>query len=265
MPEEKLKPQCALPFETDERGLREQICLLTGRPVSLSVTSNRVSVLSVRKGKNPQDKGFCFLSGRRSPETISLRLHRIFLKAGPEVIREVARFIMNGKKGVRFPLLGQFIKENEAELKKPVPGRKDRLLRTLGRFHNLREIYDSLNMEYFEGRLACHITWGKRPPSFVSGKSGAVRKRTLGSFSPFCDGTGAGLGLIRINPVLDRKKVPSYYVRFVVYHEMLHADMGVGKGINGRRRIHPPLFKKRESLFRDFERATAFEKGGEGP
>lgn len=247
MPE--LDTQCGLPFELDERGLQEQICLLTGKPVSLSITSNRVSVLSVR-----------YLSGRRDAGGLNLRLHRIFLKAGPDVIREIARFIKNGKKGSRFPLLTQYIKANEAELKKTGKRREGRL-KTLGRYHDLLEIYGSLNTEYFEGRVACAITWGKRPPPFriVSGKPGAVRKRTLGSFS--CDGMGPGRGLIRINPVLDKKNVPSYYVRFVVYHEMLHADMGACQK-NGRRCMHHAPFKQRERLFRDFDRATAYEKDG---
>ncbi len=237
--------QCSLPFELDERELGRRLTLLTGKAVSLSITSNRVSVLSVRN----------FLSGGR--DGIRLRLHCIFLKAGPEVIREVARFITSGKKGARFPLITRFIKENEAELKNKKDGRTRELrLNVQGRFHDLGRIYDSLNAEYFGGGIECAITWGKRP------QAGTVRKRTLGSFS--CDGMGPGKGLIRINPVLDRKNVPSYYVRFVVYHEMLHADMGVGRK-NGRRQVHTPLFKERERLFGDFERATAYEKSAKRP
>lgn len=229
-----------MPFELDENRLSQQLCLLTGKAISLSITSNRVSVLSVRS----------FSSDK--PDGIGLRLHRIFLKAGPEVIREIAGFITSGKKGASFPLITRFIKENEAELKKG-GRRRESMLKTAGRHHDLGAIYDSLNAEYFGGGIECAITWGKRP------QAGTVRKRTLGSFS--CDGMGAGKGLIRINPVLDRKNVPSYYVRFVVYHEMLHADMGVGRK-NGRRQMHTPFFKKRERLFRDFERAIAFERGG---
>ncbi len=247
-----LNTQGALPFELDERELKERICRMSGKPVSLSITSNRVSVLSAR-----------FLSGKKitEPRGINLRLHRIFLKAGTDVIEEIARFISGGRKGKktqknRFPLLSQYIKANEAELKRSGAGRKVKL-KACGRFYDLDEIYASLNREYFEGRISCAITWGRKQPS-----PGCVRKRTLGSFS--CDGMGPGRGLIRVNPVLDRKNVPPYYVRLVVYHEMLHADMGIGEK-NGRRSIHSPQFRKRERLFRDFDRAMAFEKGGKRP
>ncbi len=77
-------------------------------------------------------------------------------------------------------------------------------------------------------------------------------KRTLGSY---CLRTNT----IRINPVLDRKTVPDYFIGFIVYHEMLHADMGVCR-INGRRSVHSSEFRKRERMFKEYEKALAWEK-----
>jgi predicted metal-dependent hydrolase len=76
-------------------------------------------------------------------------------------------------------------------------------------------------------------------------------KRTLGSYSQRTN-------TIRINPVLDRKTVPAYFIEFIVYHEMLHADMGVGR-INGRRSVHSSGFRIREKLFKKYEQALAWE------
>jgi len=55
--------------------------------------------------------------------------------------------------------------------------------------------------------------------------------------------------------------VPRYFIEFVVYHEMLHADMGTEEH-EGRRSIHSREFRKRERLFEDYERAMAWERKG---
>ncbi len=236
--EEDLQP--VLPFGWDEKGLERRLCALTGAPVSIAITSNSVSVLSLR----------------RSGGGTSLRLHAIFLKAGPEVVSEIARFIRNRRKGERFPVLSRYIRENQGEIERgPAPGRRtgeNPPPRTAGRFHDLALAYDSVNRQYFDGGLACDIGWGRRPPRC------SVKKRTLGSYSPPVNG---GRGLIKINPLLDRKGVPSYYLRFVVYHEMLHAQLGVALK-NGRRSMHSPEFRRRERLFREYREAMAWESRG---
>ena len=235
--------QMNLPFKWDGKSLEERLCALTRCPISLAFTANSVSVLSVR----------------RSGGKTSLRIHSVFLRAGTEVVSEIARFIKNRKKGERFPVLSGFIRENmgliekaasgKRAVKKPLPKPK-----TAGRFHDLTRAYDSINRQYFGGRVSCDIGWGKR-----SGARGyAVKKRTLGSYRPPQKEKG-GAGLITINPVLDRRRVPSYYVRFVVYHEMLHAHLGVSVE-NGRRRLHTPEFRRRERLFSEYRRAMAWER-----
>jgi hypothetical protein len=75
---------------------------------------------------------------------------------------------------------------------------------------------------------------------------------TLGSY---CGSTD----VIRISPLLDRRSVPSYFVEFIVYHEMLHADLSVATE-RGRRRLHPEEFRIRERQFISYEKAIAWEK-----
>jgi hypothetical protein len=65
--------------------------------------------------------------------------------------------------------------------------------------------------------------------------------------------------LIRVHPILDRPWVPRYFVSYIVYHEMLHHVIPQSQG-SGRRMLHPPIFQARERLFRDFDRALAWEK-----
>ena len=206
--------------------LRNYFERVTSGTVSLTITDNSTSMLSVgRKGN-----------------TISVRLHRIFLDAPRDVVEEIAVFIKK-KKG-RTPLLRRFIKENTNRLRN-APPKKVKII-TKGKYHNLSEIYASLNREYFQENLSCIITWG-------TGKAGcAVRKRTLGSYSRHAD-------TIRINSVLDRKHVPRYFIEFVVYHEMVHADMAPAER-NGRNIVHSREFRGREKQFREYERAMHWEK-----
>ncbi len=121
-------------------------------------------------------------------------------------------------------------------------------VRAQGKCYDLQAIFERLNMEYFDSRLTSVISWG----TGTSRK--AVRKRTLGSY---CNHTN----IIRINPVLDKKTVPVYYIEFVVYHEMLHAAICIREK-DGRRSVHSRAFRERERLFKDYDKAVRWERTG---
>jgi predicted metal-dependent hydrolase len=217
--------QLFLPLAQDEDSVRTCLEKLTGRPVSLTITDNTANMVSaVRK----QDE-------------IVVRLHRMFLSAGTDVMEELARFIK--KREADTPLLRKFVRDNSATIRERTPRRTT--IRTKGKHHDLRRIYDSINNEYFGGRVTSLVTWGAKTPGYV------VRSRTLGSYSKHTN-------TLRINPILDRKTVPRYFVEFIVYHEMLHADMGISEN-NGRRLMHSKEFRRRERLFRHYERAMTWE------
>ena len=98
-----------------------------------------------------------------------------------------------------------------------------------------------------DGTVDALVSWGRASPAR---KPRATIK--LGSYS-------AVERLIRIHPNLDRSWVPRYFVQFIIYHEMLHHVIPASQG-GGRRMLHPPIFTHRERLFRDYERALAWEK-----
>lgn len=224
--EQMILEQLALNFRDNETHLKKIFEKTTGRGIALTITDNSTSMLSVKS------KG----------ETLYVRLHRIFLEAGTEVVSEVAEFIK--KRRGKTPLISGFIKERRAHLKKNVPRRLN--LKATWKYYDLLNIYETINRAYFEGSVSSTITWGKKSPRY------AVRKRTLGSYSSHTN-------VIRINPLLDNSRVPLYFVEFIVYHEMLHAYIGV-KNKNGRRSVHSKEFREHEKIFRDYERAVAWEK-----
>ena len=117
---------------------------------------------------------------------------------------------------------------------------------TQGDAHDLLSLFHRINEKYFGGAVDALITWGR--------KSGKKPRRSikLGSYS-------AVERLIRIHPNLDKPWVPRYFISYIVYHEMLHHVIPGSQG-SGKKMLHPPVFREREQMFRDFERALAWEK-----
>jgi len=219
--------QLALPFllEHDEAYLKNYFQKEVNKPVFLTLTDNSTSMISVREKQ----------------DSISVRIHRIFLKADNEVLDEVVRFIK--KKRGKTPVIKQFIRQHQSFLKE----RKSRTItiNPNGKLYNLTDIFNSLNSEYFNNSLSVFITWGKRSPRY------AVKKRTLGNYQKKTN-------TIRINPILDSRKVPRYVIEFIVYHEMLHAAIDTVLK-NGRRRIHSKEFKNRERKYKNYHKAIEWE------
>jgi hypothetical protein len=116
-----------------------------------------------------------------------------------------------------------------------------------GRVHDLPTIYSELNDRYFAGRLNASIGWGR---------NAHVRRRrqeiTLGCYV-------VEDRKIRIHRALDRAFIPRWFVAWVVYHEMLHAFLGVEEK-NGRQYAHTRTFRELELLFHDHERAAEWER-----
>ncbi len=166
----------------------------------------------------------------------------MFLQADDALIGEIASFIRR-RKG-RTPLIGAFIRQQRGAIRKKQPRRL--ILNPRGKHHDLGELAESVNQEYFEGKICASITWG------TPRMRRAVRRRTLGSYSIQTD-------TIRINPVLDRKTVPCYFIRFIIYHEMLHADIRCEER-GGRRSIHSAEFRRREMMFKDYAQALTWER-----
>lgn len=218
--------QLTLPFFQKEPLIRAHLQSRVNRPVSLCITDNTCTMLSVRK------KGVSFV----------VRLNRIFLHAGDDILDEVADYMRGSV--TRTPLIREFIDLNTPFLKKSAPRKIS--LRQRGMHHDLAEIFSRLNKIYFDDRVTASITWGYR-----KSRPGTYQ-RTLGSYNNHDR-------LIRINPSLDSRSVPRYFLEFIVYHEMLHADIGLDER-PGRRTVHCRDFKKRERLFRNYDRAVQWEK-----
>jgi hypothetical protein len=214
-------------FNHTDSSLKQYLEERLNRPVALVLTENATSMLSARVYDG----------------VFNVRLHRMFINSGTAVIDEIVSYLKHKSRAM--PLFRKFVRDNRGHLLKKTPNKVS--LKTKGTFHDLRALYEEINEAYFGGMISAAVTWGSGRPRC------AARKRTLGSYSERSH-------TIRINTMLDQKTVPRYYVSFVVYHEMLHAALGMPR-TNNRRSVHSREFRRQERLFRDYEKAVAWEQG----
>ena len=117
-----------------------------------------------------------------------------------------------------------------------------------GRFFDLRAIFDKMNAKYFRNRLKDYtIVWGRRRKQ---------RPKTYMVFGTIQEEDR----MIRIHPLLDRSFVPTWFLEYVVYHEMLHAMVPDQYDDSGRRLVHHEKFLAREKRFHWFRRAKTWEQ-----
>jgi hypothetical protein len=117
-----------------------------------------------------------------------------------------------------------------------------------GKHFDLRQIFDALNERYFRGRLRGYkVVWGRRRKH---------RSREYFIFGTIQEEDR----VIRINPLLDQLFVPLWFLRYVLYHEMLHSVVPDETGPGGRRRVHTEEFNRRERQFRGYRRARRWEE-----
>ena len=215
----------------DAESLSARFSLRLDKPVRLSVTDNINAMMSFR---NDRDGG------------LRLRLHHMFLSAPDPVLEELAAWMANPRSSC--PLSRSYMRQNRHLVRAGKEcEERSTILRPKGRIYNLHAIFARLNAEYFDSKLEMRITWGKR------GLRERVRSVRLGCYCPRNK-------VITISRRLDKEEIPPYFVDYVVYHDMLHAALGIQEDENGRRRIHTPEFHRLERLFADHEKALAFER-----
>ncbi|PYT08969.1 MAG: hypothetical protein DMF49_03915 [Acidobacteria bacterium] len=215
-----------------QQQLQRYLSRSAARRVRLRLTDNRRSVVLAR-----QDGG----------DAMGITLHGMFLEAPDRVLRALARFIQTPEPDLRRQVIRLYRETGLDRAGKADPAGRSVTINHQGSFFDLKVVYDRLNQEYFGDKLQVFITWGTR-----SARPGR-RSVHFGSYN-------WDRGLIRINPALDRCFVPHYFVDYIVYHEMLHAALGVRKDGRGRRSAHSKEFQEREALFRHYARARLWER-----
>ena len=205
--------------------LRHLLSERTGMRVELVLTRNRVTMASVH-----------FITERH----VKVRLHEVFASAPDQVFTALVAYLRTRRKRywAQVSAYARTISVGEPQHATPC--------HTRGRVYDLQALSQEVNDIYFGGSLRYRIGWGRRAGH---SKGRSIRYGTC----------NVATRLIRIHPVLDDAKVPADFVRYILYHEMLH--LVVPPIMRGDRRIdHPAAFRRLERLFPDFDRHKQMAK-----
>ena len=185
---------------------------------------------------------------RSSSKPTRASIHRMFLEAPPPVWEALADFIAGPTPKAR-SLIRQFMVENREKLPPREIVRRKPKIDPVGVAYDLAPIADRVHQKFFKGRLTYSITWGRRPRK----PPRRLRHIQLGVWND-------RLKLIRIHPLLDTRKVPLYFLDYVIFHEMTHIIAPPEVGRNGRIRHHTATFYQLEKQFPHYEKARRWEK-----
>jgi hypothetical protein len=213
------------------RMLERTLGNLLGTEVALTLTDNARSMVSAR-----QRSGVAYV-----------RLHHMFAHADEVTVRAVARYLTDGHQSATGQLQ-RFIKAHRDRIRRLQPGTA--LPSKLSSHHDLVEILTALNAEYFADEVQARIGWARM--GRAASRRGRRRSIKLGSYR-------SRDALIRVHPVLDAAWVPSFFVHYIVYHEMVHHVVAMPVE-NGRRCLHGPEFRAREQQFARYDEAIAWEQ-----
>jgi predicted metal-dependent hydrolase len=208
--------------------LAYQLSANLGLPVRLSVTDNRSTMVSFRRGGS----------------VLQLRLHHMFLDAPEPVVRAVADYAGRGHRPAG-DVLDDYIRGMQPRIRQQRRG-ADAELNARGRCFDLQEMFDRVNGLFFQGGIQARIGWGRMPPR---------RRRKSIRLGVYDHQTRE----IRIHPALDRPEVPAFFVEFIVFHEMLH-QLFPSNGRGGRRVHHPRAFRDREKAYPLYAAALRWER-----
>ncbi|NSW53664.1 MAG: hypothetical protein HPY85_14280 [Anaerolineae bacterium] len=109
-----------------------------------------------------------------------------------------------------------------------------------GQHFDLKAAFERVNWAYFAGKQALpHLCW-----------SGSHNYRKLGHYNPVSD-------TIQVSSSLDQPGTPEYVLDFILYHELLHRDLGIVEQ-NQRQLAHRAEFRRHEQDFAHYDEARFF-------
>jgi hypothetical protein len=182
------------------------------------------------------------ISFDRTPERLALRVHRMFLEADASVVGALAKYVGSDDRAAS-RRLDAFIEARRGEVRKEAPEVVQQHLRleTRGRTHDLAALFRGVRAHYERviGKSARGVVigWAPTPPV----KKLPRKTIRLGSYS-------TDARAIRVHPALDQAFVPANFVRWIIFHELLH-DAFRGEPTRGRGAMHPPAFRKLEYAY----------------
>jgi len=177
-----------------------------------------------------------------------ISLHRCFAEAPDEALRAVVAMVEGTDEGAR-RVCERYVEAHDRRASRPPAALPASMRQTRGLWHDLKALAEAVNTRYFGGELDVRVTWGK-----ASRPRRRRRSIQFASYDPSLD-------LVRVHPDLDAPDVPTSYLDFLIYHELLHKVLGDRRSSGMKRRqTHHAEFRRRERLHPHYEAAQAWEK-----
>ncbi len=111
-----------------------------------------------------------------------------------------------------------------------------------GKYYDLNEIFDSINLRFFNNKIQKPIL-------------GWSLNKSYGRLGFYSDTRN----LLVISRIFDSRKAPLQVVEYLMYHEMLHIYLPA-RLVNGRKLVHTADFRKLEMQFPDFDKIQKWIK-----
>ena len=175
-------------------------------------------------------------------KTITLRASEGFSGAPPEVIEALLRAAFTpGQTAAKSEVQAysdsddflEIIAEIESLAEPPLQQQR-------GQHYDLNAVFDRVNALYFRGLVERpRLTWSTMHTA-----------RKMGHYQPHAD-------TVMISLTLDDARAPAFVIDFVMYHELLHKQLGT-QTVNGRRYSHTPTFRAAERRYPRYQEAVAF-------
>ncbi|MBL4771241.1 MAG: M48 family metallopeptidase [Planctomycetes bacterium] len=229
--------------------LAETLTQQLGAPVQVTFTRSRSTPVQA-KAPTP---------GPFAQAGADLRLHTFFTEAPTEVVTDLAHWLRVGKRArAASQRLDAYIHASVAQLPAKTPRRIH--LNPSGSHYELLPLLEVVRAQEFPDNFTAPprdspalplpaITWSQQNPR------GKLRSLRLGSYN-------RERNLVRIHPLLDDKLVPEFFVRYIIFHELLHAVHKSLKDTAGRWVHHSQAFRQREAQYPDYQAALKWEAKG---
>lgn len=225
--------QLTLPFDSPRERLRRRLRPLLDAGMVLVDNSNGVNLFSFQTARG----------------ITTLRVSDRLAEAPIEVLRDVVGWARGGSAA---RAAAANVRAYISRLPHRPSRRRTPKLVARGDAHDLAALVEKVSRAHFRGvELKIRaVGWGvgRRHPNR---KSGSVR---LASFQETTR-------TVRVHPALDHELVPSWVIEFLLFHELLHAEMGHQKDAAGHHRYHTPEFRRREQRHPDHDRFLVWQNG----
>lgn len=235
---------CATASREKAAQLHQKLEQLLGKPFALKINNNKSTLLSVIRPRDGSAPRFS--------------VHQMFLDAPEPIVHALAQYVRNATPACQALLRGYMnawsdeqdanAPSGAASAERPSP--RVIQLRSRGITYDLHRLACEVNEEFFRGEAHVNITWSR---GARESREGRRRHILFGSYEK-------AHSLIRIHPALDSPDVPEFFVKFVIFHEMLHHVLDVKPQPGGRRCIHTPQFRDLERRHPDYKRCMEWER-----